>query len=116
MHKELLFKIVAIFNSGDVSWADEIFTLGYLDHQKPEWMEEDGPEEFKKIVVGARASLPNLVVCIMDEVIADGDKIACRLFWTSDTLERETLEILRVENGKVAEHWGAEAWSRSVSF
>jgi predicted SnoaL-like aldol condensation-catalyzing enzyme len=115
MHKELLLKIVEMFSSGDISQADEIFSSNYLDHQKPEWIEEDGPGEFKKIVASARKSLPNLTVNIVDGFIVDGDKVACRLSWFSDNAERETLEILRIESGKVAEHWGAEAWRKPRS-
>jgi predicted SnoaL-like aldol condensation-catalyzing enzyme len=115
MHEELLLKIVAMFSTGDISPADEVFLVTYLDHQKPEWIKEDGPEEFKKIVASARESLPNLVVNIVGGLIVEGDKVDARLSWISDNVERETLEILRIEDGKVAEHWGAEAWSKAKS-
>jgi hypothetical protein len=29
-------------------------------------------------------------------------------------IERETIEIIRVEGGQAVEHWGAEAWSRTL--
>ena len=112
MNKELFKRIVDIFNSGNTSEVASIFTHDYLDHQKPEWFTVDGPEEFAQIVKLARDSLPNLKVTVEGSLIADGDMIAARLRWFSDKGERETLEILRISDGKFAEHWGAEAWDK----
>ncbi len=53
-------KIVEIFNTGDLSEVDFLFSSAYLDHQRPSWMDVTGPEEFKQIVLGARKSLPHL--------------------------------------------------------
>jgi len=115
MNKELFERIVSIFNSGDTSKIADIFTHDYLDHQKPEWFTVDGSEEFAQIVKLARDNLPNLKVAVVGPVIADGDMVAARLSWSSDKNERETLEILRIEDGKFAEHWGAKAWETPKS-
>lgn len=32
----------------------------------------------------------------------------------ADATERETVEIVRIEGGQAVEHWGAEAWSRTL--
>jgi predicted SnoaL-like aldol condensation-catalyzing enzyme len=113
-NKALMQQIVEMFNSGDVSDADRIFSPEYEDHQKPEEWDISGPEEFRQIVTNARRVLAHLHVTIED-LIAEGNRVAARLRWSSvdhagAKMERETLEVLRIENGKVIEHWGAEAW------
>ncbi len=115
--QEILEKIVTAFNTGDVSEVDSIFSSNYIDHQKPEWLQVDGPEEFRQIVVGARKSLPNLLVTIKDTIIKD-NKIVARLGWRSvaddgSRVERETIDILHLVDGKVSQHWGAQSWSKS---
>ena len=112
MNKALFEQIVAMFNSGDVSSAQTIFSEEYLDHQKPAWLSADGPQEFMQIVELARKSLPGLKVSIEGPLIAEGDLVAGRLLWVCETVERETIEILRLSDGKFVEHWGAESWSR----
>ena len=116
-NKLIMQKIVEIFNSGDLSEVDSIFSPMYIDHQKPEGLDIDGPEEFKAIVNGARKSLNNLNVTIED-IIADDKSVVARLRWhaTDDSgkkIERETIDMLRIQNNKVAEHWGAEEWRKS---
>ena len=115
---QYLTTIVAIFNSGDLSEVDAIFAADYVDHQRPAGLNLDGPDEFKQIVRGARDGLRNLKVTIVDTV-ADESKVAARLHWEGTTatgqhIERETIELLHVRNGKVAEYWGAEAWLNYV--
>jgi predicted SnoaL-like aldol condensation-catalyzing enzyme len=109
--RRLLNKVVDAFNTGDVSEVDTIFSADYIDHQKPPHIKVDGPEEFKQIVRGARRSEP-FHVKILDIVDNGNDKIAARLHWYGNdrgtAINRETLEILRVENGQIVEHWGAE--------
>ena len=73
-------KIVDIFNSGDLSEVDSLFSSEYVDHQRPSWLDVNGSEEFKQIVMGARKSLPKLRVTIED-VIAEGNTVVARLHW-----------------------------------
>jgi predicted SnoaL-like aldol condensation-catalyzing enzyme len=113
-NKAIMKKIVDIFNTGDLSEVDLIFSPGYIDHQKPPAMEIDGPDEFKQIVTRARGSLRTLHVTIED-LLAEENSVAARLGWqltnqAGKEIKRETIEILRFVNGQVAEHWGAEAW------
>src|SRR5260370_2059209 len=108
-------KIVEIFNTGDLSEVDFLFSSEYVDHQRPASLDVSGSEEFKQIVMGARKSLQNLRVTVED-VIAEDDKVTTRLHWhsthpTGKNVDRETIDILRFVNGKVVEHWGAEAWT-----
>jgi hypothetical protein len=50
-NRAILQKIVEILNMGDLSEVDLIFSLDYIDHQKPPEMDIDGPDEFKQIVL-----------------------------------------------------------------
>ena len=113
-NKTTMKKIVDIFNTGDLSGIDSLFSSGYIDHQRPPGLDLDGPEEFKQIVMGARTSLRHLYVTLED-VIAEGDTVAARLQWhgtlpLGKRIDRETIDILRFIAGQVVEHWGAEVW------
>ena len=113
-NKLIMKKVVYIFNTGDLSDVDLIFSPDYIDHQRPYGMEIDGPNEFKQIVMDTRGSLRQLRVTIED-LISEGDKVVGRLHWhltdlADKEIRRETIEILRFFSGQVVEHWGAEAW------
>lgn len=110
-------RVVTAFNTGDLSVVDGLFAAGYIDHQKPAWVTVDGPEEFRQVVRGARQSLPNLQVRIED-LIAAPTAVAARLSWRSvddggTVVERETIELLHLQDGRIVEHWGAVASTRS---
>jgi predicted SnoaL-like aldol condensation-catalyzing enzyme len=118
-HKMATKKIVAIFNTGDLSEVDTLFSAEYIDHQRPAWLQAIGMEEFRQVVLGARTSLPNLQV-ILEDMIAQGDTVVARLHWHSthpagNTIDRETIDMLRFVKGKAVEHWGAEAWATETA-
>jgi predicted SnoaL-like aldol condensation-catalyzing enzyme len=113
-NKAIMKKLVDIFNSGDLSDLDLIFSPDYIDHQRPPGMDINGPSEFKQIVMNIRQSVQKLKVTIED-LIAEDDKVVGRLQWhitdlAGKTINRETIDILRFVNGQMVEHWGAEAW------
>jgi predicted SnoaL-like aldol condensation-catalyzing enzyme len=113
--KDTVRKIINVFNTGNLTEVNLLFSPEYIDHQRPPWMDAIGQEEFKQIVALARKSLPNLHVTIKD-LIAEENTVVARLHWNSvDTkgkkIDRETIDILRFADGKAVEHWGAEAWS-----
>ncbi len=53
-NKVMTKKIVEIFNTGNLSEVDFLFSSEYVDHQRPAWLDVSGSEEFKQIVMGAR--------------------------------------------------------------
>ena len=116
----IMKKIVDIFNTGDLLDVDSIFSPNYIDHQKPTGIEINGSNEFKQIVMDTRQSIRSLKVTIED-LIAEHDTVAGRLQWHivdqgGKEIQRETMDILRFENGQVVEHWGAEAWRFETSI
>src|SRR5260370_41250450 len=102
-----------MFNTGNLSEVDSLFSSEYVDHQRPPWLGVTGPEEFKQIVIGARKALPNLHVTIED-IIAEGEIVAARLQWQSthpegQKIDLETLDIHCFVNGQDVETWVAYA-------
>jgi len=107
----LLLKIIQMFNTGDTSDADQVFSAEYADHQQPAGLNLTGPEEFRAIVNLARHAMPSLSVTIRDASMAAGthhDTATARLLWESQAGTRETIEILNIRNGLVTQHWGME--------
>jgi len=107
----LLAKIVAMFSTGDLRDAETVFAADYVDHQGLRGESISGVDGFRRVVTAARAPYARLVVTVVDRTV-EGDRISARLHWrgvqTTDarTVERETVEILRIADGRVVEHWG----------
>ena len=116
-HRDSVERITKMFSTGDTSTAAAVFAPNYLDHQglgEP----VKGPGAFEDVVAAARRSYDELAVRIVDAV-AEGDKIAVRLRWNGrrggKEVVRETIDLLRLENGKVVEHWGSRLWTSEES-
>ena len=89
----------------------------YLDHQGLGQGDLSGLDEFRRVVAVARSAYEKLDVHIEDLLI-DGDKVAARLRWSGARsgrrVQRETIDILRIKDGKAVEHWGARLWISEV--
>ncbi len=110
--------MVAAFATGDTHDCHEYVSASYLDHQGRGGEPLHGPDGFQEVVRAARRSTtPQLKI---EDVIADETRAVARIRWRftppgqGDPVERETIEIIRVESGEAVEHWGAEAWSRTL--
>jgi predicted ester cyclase len=102
--------IVQFFASGDLSSLTAAIADDYVDHQGLGGVEIRGQDGFRQVVEAARQHA-GLKVTIEDLVAMD-DKVALRLRWTGFDIEgrsvaRETLDLLRFTEGRLAEHWGA---------
>jgi predicted SnoaL-like aldol condensation-catalyzing enzyme len=111
-----LTRIAQIFSTGDIEAVGQLFAADYRDHQRPDWLNVDGPTEFIAIVMSARSALPNLHVWVAGAPLRQDDLEVALLHWSSQagdgrTVERDTVETLRIESGRVAEHWGIEVRS-----
>jgi len=113
-NKATFERIVDMFNTGDVVAASALFAPDYVDHQRPDSITVDGPDEFVAIVSRVRRSLPDLRVRVA-HLMGERDLVAARLTWhgtdeQGTRVERGTIEVMRFVDGRAAEHWGAEEW------
>ena len=113
--KELIRRMVEAFDRGDVSDVESFVGAGYVDHQGIGGEEIRGPKGFRRVVELARSSFADLSVSIED-LLADGDRVAVRLRWVGSqksdgtVVKRETIDIVAVKSGKAVEHWGVRTW------
>lgn len=110
---DVMRAMVAMFNSGDLSELDATVGANYLDHQGLGEGPMFGPAGFSAVVEAARGSYETLDVTIED-LIADTDRVAARLRWrgkrtSGEPVERESLEIIQVVDGRAIEHWGGRS-------
>jgi predicted ester cyclase len=107
--------MVAIFASGDLSDVGSVVAEGYIDHQGLAGEECSGTDGFRRVVTAARGAMLDLEVDIRD-ILSDGEKAAARLHWHAMTsagviIDRETIDIIHVKDGKAIEHWGLRLWA-----
>lgn len=110
-NKAILNRVVALWNTGDLTNMDEIFSADFVNHD-PYWEAPDC-ESYKQWVASQLPGEPRLTV---DDIIAKGDKVACR--WTSrfthqasgKQVECVGIDICRFADGKIVERW----WSKDI--
>jgi steroid delta-isomerase-like uncharacterized protein len=105
-----------LFNTGNLSVADEIVGLNYLNHN-PVPGEPPGREGLKAFITHLRTAFPDIQFTIEDQ-IAEGDKVVTR-FTVTGTQQGEfagipatgrpvtvtALNIYRVAGGQIEEGW-----------
>ena len=104
-------------NTGDPAMAEAVVHPHFVDHTNPPGMQEglDGHQQILKLF---RSAFPD-VKWTIQEMLADGDKVAMRLVWhgthtgsffgipaTGKLVEVQGTHIVRIEDSKVIEHWG----------
>lgn len=109
-----------VFNQGNFDVADELIGPNVVEHQQQPGVAPDaaGPELVKQIARFFRSSFPDLHIAV-DDLIAEGDRVAARLTIagthqgemlgippTGKRVEVSSIDIIRFEDGKAAEHWG----------
>ena len=116
-NKALFRRLVQeVFNEGKLTTADELGT-GYVEHS-PAPGQAPGVEGFKQLVQMFRSAFPDLRM-VIDDLIAEGDKVVARMTTTGThrgefmglaptgkPIKISEIHILRFANGKVQEHWG----------
>ena len=108
--KAVLRALVEMFATGDASDVEAIVSADYFDHQDG----GRGPDRFRALVHRVRDS-GEAVAVRAEDLIGEGDTAAARLLWThanrdGSIVERETIDMIRCEDGQAVEHWGAELW------
>jgi steroid delta-isomerase-like uncharacterized protein len=103
--------------SGDLAELDQVVAPDIVDHNPAPGMKQ-GLEGIKAAFGEVRAAFPDLVITVED-VIAEGDKAACRLTTrathrgtfqgvpaTGKQVKQTGIDILRFAGGKLVERWG----------
>ncbi len=104
------------FNAHNLAIMDELFAPDFVEHT-PYGPPTQGREVAKQGIGGAFAAMPDLRLTVED-VIAEGDKVTVRFVTTGTqtgdlmgipatgkAVTTTTIEILRFEDGKIAENW-----------
>lgn len=107
-----------VVNKKNISVFDEVTTPDFVEHEQlgpglpPN---REGAKQFFAVVLSA---FPDLRVVVEDEITA-GDKVVARSTWsgthqgefqgipaTGRQVTVQVIDICRIENGKIIEHWG----------
>lgn len=108
--QRVMHKIVEIFNTGDLDAVPSVVAAEYEDHQGLGDIEIRGPGGFQELVTAVRRSGEHVEI---EDLVAQGDRVAARLSWHRSTeagrTSRETIDILRIADGRAIEHWGTHA-------
>ena len=104
---------------GDLGALDEILTSDFVDHEEGPPGTPEGIDGVKAFVSMFREAFPDIQVSIED-VMEDGDRVAVRATMTGthdgelmgvppsgNRVRLEMIDIVRIEDGRCAEHWGA---------
>ena len=98
-------RIVAMLASGDLADVESLVGPDYVDHHGLGDEAIHGPEAFRRVVAATRTHA-DLRVEIVDLVVT-GNRVALRLLWRGTGVDRETLDLLRFEHGRLVERRGA---------
>jgi dephospho-CoA kinase len=118
--KAVLIRMIEMFSTGNIGAIQEVVADTYRDHQGLHDSEIRGATGFADIVAAARRACNTLDVRPVD-LIAEGDLAVARIRWhgvllTGEIVDRETIEMIRVVNGKAVEHWGAETTGQNLAL
>ena len=117
-NKSLVHRYVEqLLNRGNMAVADELLAPDYRRYISPTTAALSVDVQ-KQRLAGIRAAFPDWHLTVED-MIADGDRVAFRATIrgthkgafqstppTGKAVTGSALDIVRIENGKIAEHWG----------
>ena len=118
-NKALIGRFVEeLFNRGNMSLVNEIFAPDFVEHEQlPPGIPNDR-EGVKVLTSMLRSAFPDFKATIED-ILAEGDKVVVRMTWsgtqkgefmgmpaTGKRMSIGVIDIIRVANGKLVEHWG----------
>jgi predicted ester cyclase len=108
-----------VLESGNLDIVDELATESYVDHEEGLPGQPPGREGVKFFVNTMRSAFPDLKVKEIVPSLSAGNLEACHVVLTGThrgelagvpatgkSVEFDCTDIIRVEDGKVAEHWG----------
>jgi predicted ester cyclase len=102
---DVIHRMYEAFNSRNVNAADDIFAEGFYSHPL-----NAGVETVKKSWASMFERFPDSYV-VIEDLLVDGDKVASRtsihgITTTQSERQPMILELIRVENQRIAEIWG----------
>ena len=118
-NKTIVRRVYEIISTGDFDRAEEIVDASAPDN---ELLPGDPPakliDTFKETFSEAREGFPDLIIAVED-VMAEGDRVTARVTMrgthqgefqgiapTGRRVEVRALDMFRIEDGKIVEHWG----------
>lgn len=106
-----------VLAEGNLDVIDELCSEDFVEHEEFPGLGNDR-EGVKQFVTMMRGGFPDLHVAV-DDVIATGDKVVARVRFqgthqgefmgvpaSGARIDVPTIDIVRVSDGRVAEHWG----------
>ena len=118
-NKALVVRFVEeLFNRGNTGIVGEIFAPDFIEREQlPPGIPKDR-EGVKVLTSMLRSAFPDFKATI-DDILAEGDKVVIRMTWsgtqkgefmgvpaTGKRVSFGVIDIIRITNGKVVEHWG----------
>ena len=118
-NKALIVRFVEeLFNRGNMGIVGEIFAPDFIEREQLPPGIPNGREGVKVLTTMLRSAFPDFKATI-DDILAEGDKVVIRMTWsgtqkgefmgvpaTGKRVSFGVIDIIRITNGKVAEHWG----------
>ena len=108
-----------VIGNGDLALIDELTADDFVDHEEGLPGQPSGKEGVKFFVNAMREAFPDIQVKTLDPTLVDGNLEAASVVLTGThkgelmgvaatdkAVEIESIDIVRMEDGKVAEHWG----------
>ena len=108
-----------VLGKGELGLIDELVTDDLVDHEEGLPGQPSGKEGVRFFISAMRAAFPDITAKTIEPTMVDGDLEAARTILTGThegelmgvpatgkTVEFESIDIIRIEDGKVAEHWG----------
>ena len=114
-NRKLVYQVYDAINTQDLARLDELFDPQVFRHA----MGEVGNESARKALRDAFAAYPETCF-VVEDVLVEGDKAALRVTihgrpTAPDSELPIIMEIFRIENGRVAEIWGAGMTPRKMA-
>ncbi|BCW66011.1 hypothetical protein NicSoilB4_07740 [Arthrobacter sp. NicSoilB4] len=108
-----------VMESGNLALVDELTADSFVDHEKGLPGQPPGKDGVKFFVSTIRSAFPDIKVKEIKPSLAAGNLEACHVVLagthkgelagipaSGKNVEFDCTDIIRVENGRVAEHWG----------
>jgi predicted ester cyclase len=108
-----------VMESGNLDLIDELALDSYVDHEEALPGQPSGKDGVKFFVSTMRSAFPDIKVKEIQPSLSAGNMEACHVVLTGThrgelagipatgkSVEFDCTDIIRVEQGKVAEHWG----------